>query len=274
MEAGGTRINSKACTAFAALAVVLVLRLWPPGTPRPSIGQECRGNAVHTPRRSPVPVRPGVATSARPDSAEGTWREWAKTSAPATAAAALVLPAEAERRASLLPVMELWGAQDPAAALAWAKQAPFETDYERGIMMAMVCTTAAGRDAAAAVRLAVAYGLDASASGLMGGLVGRWAEGDLNAACRWAAGREPGPVRDEMMTDLALVMLESDVARAPQWVLEQVPAGETRDQAMLTLVTRLAAQDPGLARTWAGCFLAGPLRDRMRERIEAMHAAL
>ena len=258
---------------FVALAVLLVFRLWPAGVlHRPIVQVPAKAERVSA--RVPAPVRPVSTAGGRPDIAEDPWQEWVKTSAGATAAAALTLPDEAERRANLLAVMELWGAHDPAEALAWARRAPFETEYERGIMMSMACTTAARRDAAAAVRLAVEYGLDASASGLMGGLVSRWAEKDLSAACHWAAGREPGPVRDEMMTDLALVLLETDVARAPQWVLEQVPASEARDQAMLALVTRLAAQDPELARTWTGCFLAGPVRDRMQERIEAMHAAL
>ena len=268
------RVLLRAGAALAVLTVLLGLRLWPTGVPH-RLTVLFHGDPGRMPARGPVSVRPAPSSAARQsDDAGDPWRAWGKTGAPATAAAVLALPDEAERRASLLPVMELWGAQDPEAALAWAKQATFEAEYERGIMMSMVCTTAARHDPRGALELAVEYGLDASASGLMGGLVSRWAEKDLSAACRWAAGREPGPVRDEMMTDLALVMLEADAARAPRWVLEQMPAGEARDQAMLALVTRLAAQDPELARTWADCFLAAPLRDRMRDRIEAMQAAL
>jgi hypothetical protein len=198
------------------------------------------------------------------------FQKWVLDDAPGAAGFVLTVENEDQRKEAMLSVMQTWGVQDAGAALTWAATAAFANDYEREVAMSMTCSQVARTDPAEALRLALQHKLDESADGLCEGLTARWAETDLPAARDWVFAQPAGAPRDRLIESLALVMFENSPAKASQLILDQIPAGEGQDKAILSLAGRLALQNPEQAQQWVATFPEGELRERAMNNLDAI----
>jgi hypothetical protein len=181
----------------------------------------------------------------------------------------LIIEAEELRKESMLRVMQTWGGNDAAAALVWAKDAPFENDYEREVAMSMACTQHAKTDAPEALRLALAYQFDENDHGLLEGLTSRWAEADFPAARDWVLSIPASDRRDRLIESIALVIFERDPVASSQFLVEHVLPGESLDKAVLALMYQMASRNPAWAQQWLEAFPESPLRDRAAADLKA-----
>lgn len=200
--------------------------------------------------------------------------KWVVRDAPGAAAFALKVEDEDIRKGAILRVMDTWSVQDAQGALSWARDAQFADHYEREVAMSMACTKVSRSDPQEAIRLAIEYKLDDGANGLMGGLTAQWAQNDVASAREWAIGQPPGEQRNSLIESIALVMFDNNPANAAQLILDQIPAGESRDKAVLSILSSLAIRNPEAAQAWAEAFPEGPLRASALEELDRIQNRL
>jgi len=198
---------------------------------------------------------------------DALFQEWTSRDAPAAAAFVLTVQDEDLRKESMLRVMQTWGTQDAKSALAWAKDAGFDTNYEREVAMSMACAQVANTNPAEAIRLALQYKFDESSVDLLEGLTARWAETDLSAASDWVIKQPAGEWRDKLIQSIALEGFDAAPDASTQLVLDQIPAGDDRDKAILSLVSKLAFNDSDKALAWVESFPEGTLRESALENL-------
>jgi hypothetical protein len=91
----------------------------------------------------------------------------------------------------------------------------------------------------------VDYQLDEPGDGLFDNLTAQWATEDLSAACDWVIQQPAGELRDRLVLHVALVWSKSDPADAARLVLNQIPAGDNQNEAVISVVYQWALQDRG-----------------------------
>ncbi len=74
-------------------------------------------------------------------------------------------------------------------------------------------------------------------------LTRRWAEKDPAAAATWASQLVEGPVRCELLEQVALAWTDGDASSAVSW-LRGLPEGESKQHAMLGAAREIAAAEP------------------------------
>jgi hypothetical protein len=198
------------------------------------------------------------------------FQAWVVRDAAGAAEFALGIAGEELRRKALLQVASHWAIQDPDAALKWAQDAKYETDYERQMATSMICTAVAQTDPKEALRLAQEHRLDEQNDEVLPNLARRWAEVDLPAARDWAEQQPAGEKRDAVMLSIAATMVNSNPTRAAKFILEQIPPGESQDQAVFSILPQWASVDLRGATAWAELFPEGPLRDRAQEALDGV----
>jgi hypothetical protein len=202
------------------------------------------------------------------------FQKWTILDAPGAAAFALAAADEDDRRAALIHVMQTWAVQDPSAALSWAKEAPFANPNEREVAMSMACTQVAKSDPQEAIRLAIAFNVDESANGLLSGLTAHWAENDPRGASDWVISIPPSEQRNSLIESVALVMFDTNPTKAAQLIQDQIPAGESQDNAVLSILSSLALRNPDAAQTWVKAFPDTPLRERALRQLDIIQNRL
>jgi hypothetical protein len=91
----------------------------------------------------------------------------------------------------------------------------------------------------------VDYQLDEPGDGLFDNLTAQWATEDLSAACDWVIQQPAGELRDRLVLHVALVWSKSDPADAARLILNQIPAGDNQNEAVISVVYQWALQDRG-----------------------------
>lgn len=166
----------------------------------------------------------------------------------------------------LLHAMRDWAAQDGKAALAAALRLP--GDDQRNQVLTEVCFGLAQKDPAEGVRLAKSLHLDDQPGAVMEYLVQQWAAVDRGKSVDWVKAQPPSAARDGLIVRVASVLVQSSPAEAAYFVLDQMSAGERRDDALLMVVHQWGSQDPLEAKAWVKMFPAGILRDQSMEELQ------
>jgi hypothetical protein len=88
----------------------------------------------------------------------------------------------------------------------------------------------------------------------------RLAESNPDEAIEWAQALPEEGERGEALGRIAVVISSRDPERAARLIAEQVPAGTSRDRAVVQVLQRWSQADPGAATEWVGDFSAGAAR--------------
>ena len=160
----------------------------------------------------------------------------------------------------------LWARQDPAAALAWARQIKDET--VAGNVMSNVIGGIANTDPRQAADLVsqMSGSPQMNAATMVSEL---WARSDTRAAADWAMRL---PNAEAQRAALGLVIqrwCEQDLVTVAGW-LERLPAGPARDAAVTTYVSQAAGTDPESAASWAGTIADERQRSRALDRLAVL----
>jgi hypothetical protein len=198
------------------------------------------------------------------------FQAWVVRDAAGAAEFALGIGDKSMRREALLQVTSNWAIQDPDAALKWAVDAKYETDYERQMATSMICTEVARTDPKEALRLAQDYRIDERNDEILPNLTRRWAELDASAASDWVVQQPPGEKRDRLILSIAETLVNNSPTRAAKFILQQIPPGEGQNQAVLSILPQWALVDMPGAKAWAELFPEGSLRDRAMEALNGV----
>jgi hypothetical protein len=300
MKIGGFMIGFAAGVAFGAGLVTLLrhsdgLSQNPPLAANPvtntvSVGRQALGQRVSSPPDQAAAERTRLATVDEKPVLAGEFEEiakledsqkrerllgkffqaWVVRDAAGAAEFALGIEGEEMRRKALLQVASHWAIQDPDAALKWAQDAKYETDYERQMATSMICTAVAQTDPKEALRLALEHRLDEQNDEVLPNLARRWAEVDLSAARDWAVQQPAGEKRGALMLSIAETLVNDNPTRAAKFILEQIPPGESQNQAVFSILPQWASVDLRGATAWAELFPEGPFRDRAMEALDGV----
>lgn len=162
-----------------------------------------------------------------------------------------------------------WARSHPQRARDWLANAPEGT--KRDTVAEMVCLQIAETNPAAAVTLADGFG--AGCSNVLENLMMQWADQDIQAASKWAAGKEPGTQRDSLLSRIAFVESKTYPENAAKLVAELIPPGQIQDEAAMSVINQWAQKDPKAAMKWAQTFLAGALHDRAVNEVQNIMAS-
>ncbi len=196
-------------------------------------------------------------------------RRWMLVDAPGAARFAQEITDGAARQQAEREVAQIWGAKDPAKAVAWATALPNEA--ERGEALGAVCIGLGARDPGRGTQLADSLGL--RDDGVVVNLAGEWAARNGAAADAWALQQPSSPLRDQLIQRVAFVQARTDPAEAAILVVEQIPAGPTQAEAVISVVNQWAQLDPAGASAWVAGFPPGSLRERALSEVRGMAAS-
>lgn len=149
-------------------------------------------------------------------------------------------------------IAQLWAAQDPAAALAWAKQLP--DAGERSQILGLVFVQMAQTDPHQAAEEARNLDLGTSNSGMFQAIVAQWSAKDPASAEQWVRALSVGEQRDLLMERVAFAESKSDPSSAARLVLDQIPAGNVQDEAVMAVLHQWALRDFNGASAWVASF--------------------
>ncbi len=116
-------------------------------------------------------------------------------------------------------------------------------------------------DMAGAVDLALVLGIGLQ-DGSLEHRVQIWTEEKPDEAVAWALGKPSGPDRDRLLARIAQVRAQKNPQEAATLVMDQLPPGQGRDDAIIGVVRHWAALDPAGASKWVAGFPPGALFDR------------
>jgi hypothetical protein len=105
---------------------------------------------------------------------------------------------------------------------------------------------------------------DAWRSGSLGPIVAVWAESDYSAAHSWTLRLPSGVTRDAALGSLLAVSTNNEPDAA---LLRAFSSDETRQNALLGAVARIAQRDPETARSMSQRYLSGPQRQQAEQMI-------
>jgi hypothetical protein len=176
----------------------------------------------------------------------------------AAAAFALTWPPGTLRDELLRQVARSWLTKDTAGALKWLTALPEESD--RRVAATAAIDFLAQNDPASAIELSLATGIGAQ-DGSVEHKAQLWAEEKLSEAEAWVLARPLGADRDRLLARIANVHAQRNAPEAAELVMNQMPPGAVRDEAVLGIVRRWAAVNPTEAAHWVSRFPPGPLFD-------------
>lgn len=176
------------------------------------------------------------------------------------------------REAVMRRVAQLWTAQDPSGALAWA--AALTEPGERDATLSDVCLQVAQTDPAEAVRMREQYVPDNVPNLALEGLVQQWAEINLSAALAWTLARPQSGQRDGLIAHLAFVESQTAPAEAVDLVVDQMSPGQAQNEAAMSVLHQWALRDFAAASAWVEQYPEGPLRERAVLELAGISNAL
>lgn len=176
------------------------------------------------------------------------------------------MPSGTLREEMLRRVAQHWTEQDPASAKQWAEQ--LSDVRERNSALTDVCFQIALTDPQQATQMADQNGLGSLPGATLENLVQQWAAKDLTTAEAWINERPDGEEKDKLLSRVAMVLAESSPAKAAQMVVDQIPAGDTQNEAVISVLYQWAKSDLAGARNWVQLFPEGPLRERALNELK------
>lgn len=149
---------------------------------------------------------------------------------------------------------------------AFATAAAIDDSTLREETLARLCYHLAESDPRGALDLAILHGLEGS-GGVIGNLAQQWAAIDLPAALAWIEEQPESALREDVVGRVGYVWSLEDPAAAAGFVARETPAGETQEEAAISVLHQWNSREPAAARAWGECFPPGQLRDRALEEL-------
>jgi len=177
------------------------------------------------------------------------------------------IPPGAIREKALRILAQAWGRQNPEAAVAWASQL---SEPERDMALNNVCLGLAGQNPGKAFQLAVQFG--ASDNAVLQDLIQQWSEKDITGALTWAEQQPVGDDRDQLIKRIALIQSKADPLQAANLVVEQMPAGDAQNEAVMSVLQQWGQKDLAGASSWVKSFPAGQFQARAFEELRGIAA--
>jgi hypothetical protein len=174
----------------------------------------------------------------------------------------------AEEKYEVLRDLRAWAARDAAGALAAILKLP--AGDERNEALAAVCFGVAETDPAVAMKVAQDLHLDKQSPAVTEDLAQQWAATDLGSSLAWAADQPAGASRDESFTRIAFVMSQGAPSDAAALVMNQIPPGPARDEAIMTVIHQWGNEDMVAAANWAKDAVTGPLQERVLKELNGI----
>jgi hypothetical protein len=175
------------------------------------------------------------------------------------------IPPGSPREEMLRRVAQQWTALDPSAAIRWAEA--LSNESERNSALTDVCFQLAQTDPQQATRVADVIGLGHQPGAILENLVHQWATKDPTAALAWVSERPVGEEKDKMFSRVAIVLADTSPAKAARLVLDQIPAGEIQNEAVISVLYQWTKRDLPEARAWVELFPESPLRERALHEV-------
>ena len=152
-----------------------------------------------------------------------------------------------------------WAATDIGGVITWVTSLLKETDRQNAALAATA--QVAQDDPAGALELAqlLHTGLD---DGSLEHLAQIWTEENPREAVDWIVHRPSDGLRDRLLARIAWTRAQREPAEAAGLVLDHMPPGDARDEALIGVVRQWAGRDPGPASAWVAQFPAGTLQTR------------
>lgn len=165
-----------------------------------------------------------------------------------------------DRELILRRVSRLWAGQEPAQALRWA--ASLADQHERELLISEVCVVWAETDPRKALEVAASQSGD-NRSETIRTIVYNWTSRDLGSASFWVLAQTSDELRSQLVQLVAIKRAESHPKEAAQLVLDQIPAGDRRNEAIISVLHQWALRDPQSAKAWVALF---PPESSIKER--------
>jgi len=161
------------------------------------------------------------------------------------------------REVALRTVAQHWACRDRDAAAAWAGSLGNGADRD-------VATGAiAIADADPRAALALLSGDGAAEAAARVAVITRWAARDADAAETWAAAQPPSAERDDIVSRLVFLRVQTDAPAAVRLADQMLGPGDARDDAYASIVGPWMNRDPEAARAWAAA-----TDERARHRLD------
>ena len=157
-------------------------------------------------------------------------------------------------------VAQLWAAQQASEALHWTTTLTNATEHNA--ILTDVCLQVAETNPEEAVLTHSQYVSDQGRDAGLEALTQRWAEKDFPTALNWALSRDEGEQRNELISRIACVQLQTDPVAAATLAVEKIPAGRAQTEAVMAVVYQWGLHDLTAAGKWVEAFPQGDLRTR------------
>jgi len=168
-------------------------------------------------------------------------------------------PPGAWRDELIRQVARHWAAADIGGAVAWL--ASLENRADQTIAVEGAAAQIARTDPAGAAEISQYFRVRLD-NGSLEHLVQIWTEESPADAVNWISARPPGRERDRLLARIAYVRAQSNPLEATSLVLDFLPAGAARDDALAAVARQWAMRDPDAAAAWAEQLPPGALRTR------------
>jgi hypothetical protein len=162
-------------------------------------------------------------------------------------------------------VIRLWSAADIGGAVTWLTSLLHDPDRHTAATAAT--SQVAQSDPAGAIELSALLRTNRE-DGSLEHLAQLWTEEKPREAQDWIVGQPTSPLRDRLLARIAHVRAQQEPASAADLVLNHLPPGTARDEALLNVVRQWALRDPASATAWVAQFPAGPLHERALVELE------
>ena len=172
------------------------------------------------------------------------------------------------RAEAMYVLARLWGGKNAESALAWA--GGLKVEYEREAALADAGTELARENPGRALHLASRSLRADETSPALENLAHQWAEKDFAAALAWTLGNSAGAQRDQLLARLAFVQASDNAPAAARLVIEEMKAGEARDEAVISVLHQWAPRDLTGASAWAGRIPESALRERALAELSSI----
>jgi hypothetical protein len=151
------------------------------------------------------------------------------------------------------PVRPLWDWRALAATnleLALKEAMELPDNNKRTQILAAICYGVGQNNPADAIQLAQTLHLDQQPGATLENLVQQWGSSDMASALTWADQQPAGAPRDAYMTRLAFILSQSDPSDAASLVTDEIPTGQSQDEAIMVVVHQWASQSMPDAIHW------------------------
>jgi hypothetical protein len=173
----------------------------------------------------------------------------------------------AQRAKLILVLADGLARTDHDGALAWA--AGMQDENEREIAISAVLYRISLTDPSEAVRSSQRLQMPPDDS-VLENLAQRWAERDFPAAMQWADSLAPGEQRNRIHARAAFVQAQTSPEIAAQSVVDQMPPGLAREEALISVLHQWALRDISAAERWVEEQPPSPLKVRAAAEIDAI----